>query len=200
MTSPWTHAPTLAGDHVTLRPLVPEDRDALVAAAADGKLWELFYTVVPGPDTVDAWLAAAFRDRGHGRALPFAVLDSAGTLIGSTRYLRMSPENRRLEIGATFYAARTQRSPVNSETKLLLLRHAFEAMDCVCVQIRTDFLNRQSQRAIERLGAKKDGVIRGHRIMPDGRVRDMVVYSILAHEWGGVRSNLEMMLSRGSSR
>ena len=199
MTS-WTQAPTFTGNHVTLRPLVPGDRDALVAAASDGRLWELFYTIVPGPDTVDAWLAAAFRDQGHGRALPFAVLDTAGTLIGSTRYLRMSPENRRLEIGSTFYAARTQRSPVNTETKLLLLRHAFEAMDCVCVQIRTDVLNRQSQRAIERLGAKKDGVIRGHRIMPDGRVRDMVVYSILAHEWGGVRSNLEMMLARGANR
>jgi RimJ/RimL family protein N-acetyltransferase len=193
----WTQAPTFTGTHVTLRPLVPEDRDAVVAAASDGRLWELFYTVVPGPDTIDAWLAAAFRDQSHGRALPFAVLDPAGTLIGSTRYLRMNRENRRVEIGATFYAASTQRTPVNTETKLLLLRHAFEAMDCVCVQIRTDFLNRQSQRAIERLGAKKDGVIRGHRIMPDGRVRDMVVYSILAHEWGGVRSNLEMMLSRG---
>jgi len=198
MTSLWTQTPSFTGDHVSLRPLVPEDRDAIVAAASDGKLWELFYTVVPGPETVDAWLAGAFRDQSHGRALPFAVLDRAGTLIGSTRYLRMSPENRRLEIGSTFYAARTQRTPVNTETKLLLLRHAFEAMDCVCVQIRTDFLNRQSQRAIERLGAKKDGVIRGHRIMADGRVRDMVVYSILAHEWGGVRSNLEMMLSRGA--
>jgi RimJ/RimL family protein N-acetyltransferase len=194
----WTQTPSFTGNHVTLRPLVPEDRDALVAASSDGKLWELFYTVVPGPDTVDAWLAAAFRDQGHGRAMPFAVLDAGGRLIGSTRYLRMAPENRRLEIGATFYAARTQRTPVNTETKLLLLHHAFEAMDCVCVQIRTDFLNKQSQRAIERLGAKQDGVIRGHRIMPDGRVRDMVVYSILAHEWGGVRSNLEMMLARGS--
>jgi RimJ/RimL family protein N-acetyltransferase len=197
MTNLWTQTPTFTGTHVTLRPLVPEDRNAIIAAASDGKLWELFYTVVPGPDTVDAWLASAFRDQGHGRALPFAVLDKDGTLIGSTRYMRMAPENRRLEIGSTFYAARTQRTPVNTETKLLLLRHAFEAMDCVCVQIRTDFLNRQSQRAIERLGAKKDGVIRGHRIMADGRVRDMVVYSILAHEWGGVRSNLEMMLSRG---
>jgi RimJ/RimL family protein N-acetyltransferase len=196
----WTQAPIFTGTHVTLRPLVPEDRDAVVAAASDGKLWELFYTVVPGPETVDAWLASAFRDQSHARALPFAVLDKAGTLIGSTRYMRMAPENRRLEIGSTFYAARTQRTPVNTETKLLLLRHAFEAMDCVCVQIRTDFLNRQSQRAIERLGAKKDGVIRGRRILPDGRVRDMVVYSMLAHEWGGVRSNLEMMLSRGTNR
>lgn len=198
MTSLWTQTPSFTGNHVSLRPLVPEDRDAIVAAASDGKLWELFYTVVPGPETVDAWLASAFRDHSHGRALPFAVLDKSGTLIGSTRYMRMARENRRLEIGSTFYAARTQRTPVNTETKLLLLRHAFEAMDCVCVQIRTDFLNRQSQRAIERLGAKKDGVIRGHRIMADGRVRDMVVYSILAHEWGGVRSNLEMMLNRGA--
>lgn len=195
----WTETPSLAGKHVTLRPLVREDRDPLVEAASDGKLWETFYTVVPGPDTVDAWLAAAFRDQDHGRALPFAVLDSSGTLVGSTRYLRMSPENRRLEIGATFYAARNQRTGVNTEAKLLLLAHAFEAMDCVCVQIRTDFLNRQSQRAIERLGAKQDGVIRGHRIMPDGRVRDMVVYSILDHEWRGVKQNLQMMLARNET-
>lgn len=194
--SDWTETPTLAGRHVTLRPLVADDRDALLAAAADGRLWELFYTVVPGPDTIDQWLDAAFRDAGHGRAQPFTVLDAEGRVIGSTRFLRMNPANRRVEIGSTFYAARAQRTPVNTEAKLLLLRHAFETLGCVCVQIRTDWLNKRSQAAIERLGAKMDGVLRGHRIMPDGRVRDMVVYSILDHEWGGVRSNLELMLAR----
>jgi RimJ/RimL family protein N-acetyltransferase len=198
MTDKWKDAPTLTGQHVTLRPLVREDRDALLAAVSDGRLWELFYALVPGPDTIDLWLDLVFRDQGHGRALPFAVLDSNGTLVGATRYMRMSPENRRLEIGGTFYAARTQRTGLNTEAKLMLLRQAFEVMDCVCVQIRTDFLNKRSQRAIERLGAKKDGVIRSHRIMPDGRVRDMVVYSILDHEWRGVRQNLEMMLHRGN--
>lgn len=198
--SRWTDPPTLEGGHVTLRPLEPEDRDALLAAAADGRLWELFYTVVPGPDTIDYWLANAFRERGEGRSIPFAVLDAGGSLVGSTRYLRMNRANRRVEIGGTFYAARSQRTGLNTEAKLLLLTHAFEALDCVCVQFRTDWFNAGSQRAIERLGAKRDGVLRGQRIMADGRVRDTVVYSILDHEWPGVKRNLETMAMRAAQR
>jgi RimJ/RimL family protein N-acetyltransferase len=194
--SNWTDPPTLEGGYVTLRPLEPEDRDALLSAAADGRLWELFYTLVPGPETVDYWLASAFRERGEGRSMPFAVLDAGGSVVGSTRYMRMNRAHRRLEIGTTFYAARAQRTGLNTEAKLLLLYHAFEAMNCVCVQFRTDWFNHQSQRAIERLGAKRDGVLRGHRIMPDGRVRDTVSYSILDHEWPGVKLNLETMLAR----
>jgi RimJ/RimL family protein N-acetyltransferase len=198
--SRWTDPPTLEGGHVTLRPLEPEDRDALLAAAADGRLWELFYTVVPGPDTIDYWLANAFRERGEGRSMPFAVLDAGGSLVGSTRYLRMNRAHRRVEIGGTFYAARSQRTGLNTESKLLLLTHAFEALDCVCVQFRTDWFNTGSQRAIERLGAKRDGVLRGQRIMADGRVRDTVVYSILDHEWPGVKRNLETMAMRAALR
>jgi RimJ/RimL family protein N-acetyltransferase len=192
----WTTTPTLAGKHVTLRPLVAEDRDALVAATSDGKLWELFYSLAPGPETIDLWLAYSFNKQAQGRDMTFTVLDSAGKVVGSTRYLRINPANRRVEIGGTFYAQSVQRTGVNTEAKLLLLTHAFETLGCVCVQIRTDWFNKASQRAIERLGAKQDGVLRGQRIMPDGRVRDTVVYSILDHEWRGVRENLELMLAR----
>lgn len=195
----WTEAPTLAGKHVTLRPLVREDRDAVVEAARDGALWEIPYTFAPGPATIDRWLDHSFTERDRGRDMPFVVLNEGGTVIGWTRYLRMNPPHRRVEIGGTFYAKRVQRTAVNTEAKLLLLGYAFDTLDCVCVQLRTDWLNKASQRAIERLGAKQDGVLRGQRIMPDGRVRDTVVYSILDHEWRGVRQNLESMLARGAA-
>ena len=193
----WKTTPTLTGRHMTLRPLAREDRDAILSASADGRLWELFYTAAPGPETIDRWLDAAFAEREQGRGMPFAVLDAEGAVAGTTRFLRMNPGNRRVEIGGTFYAKRVQRSGVNTEAKLLLLAHAFETLGCVCVQFRTDWFNKASQRAIERLGAKRDGVLRGQRIMADGRVRDTVVYSILDHEWRGVRQNLEMLLNRG---
>jgi N-acetyltransferase len=194
---PWTDAPVLEGRHVLLRPMTRDDGPAIVAAAADGKLWELFYTSVPGPETIESYLDLAARERGYGRAMPFVVIDTASDrLVGATRYMRMKRDARRLEIGTTFYAASAQRSPVNSEAKLLLLTHAFEAMECLCVQFRTDHFNLPSQRAIERLGAKKDGLLRNHSIM-NGRVRDTVTYSIIASEWDGVRRNLEMRLARG---
>lgn len=193
----WTQTPTLAGRHVTLRPLTRDDREALLAAASDGRLWELFYSFAPGPDTIDLWIDYTFREVEYGRSMPFAVLDPAGEVVGSTRFMRINRANRRVEIGGTFYAKRVQRTGLNTEAKLLLLTHAFEALECVCVQIRTDWFNKDSQRAIERLGAKKDGVLRGQRIMAGGRVRDTVVYSILDHEWPGVRENLRMKLKRG---
>ncbi|WP_298604963.1 GNAT family protein [uncultured Sphingorhabdus sp.] len=197
MVDPWTEQPVLEGSHVQLRPMVRSDGPAIVDAASDGKLWELFYTIVPGPESIDAYLDNAERDQGWGRSMPFAVIDKAsGKLVGSTRYMRMNAPHRRLEIGTTFYASRVQRTSINSEAKLLLLTHAFEAMDCVCVQFRTDHFNFASQRAIERLGAKRDGLIRNHMIL-DGRVRDSVLYSILANEWEGVKRNLQMKLARG---
>lgn len=193
----WTEQPVLEGSHVLLRPMVREDGPAIVNAASDGKLWELFYTVVPGPDSIEAYLDRAEREQGWGRIMPFVVIDKAsGELVGATRYMRMNAPHRRLEIGTTFYASRVQRTPINSDAKLLLLSHAFEAMDCVCVQFRTDHFNFASQRAIERLGAKRDGLIRNHQIL-DGRVRDTVLYSIIANEWEGVRRNLQMRLARG---
>ncbi len=197
MSDLWNDTPTLEGTHVLLRPLERRDADAIVAAASDGKLWDLFYTSVPSAETIAAYLDTVFAEVSFGRAMPFVVIERAsGRLVGATRYLRMKPDARRLEIGATFYAKSVQRSPVNTEAKLLLLTHAFEAMECLCVQFRTDHFNFASQRAIERLGAKRDGLLRNHNIM-NGRVRDTVVYSIIANEWDGVKRNLQMRLTRG---
>ena len=191
----WRDAPTLRGRHVTLRPLTIEDRDAVVAAAADGDLTELFFTNVSGLADPDKFLAAAFRERDYGRAMPFAVETPDGRVVGVTRLMRMHEQHRRVEIGGTFYARSVQRTGVNTEAKKLLLTHAFEVLGCNVVQIRTDWFNRNSQRAIERLGAKRDGVLRAHQML-DGRVRDLVVYSIIACEWPGVRVNLEHLLAR----
>lgn len=190
----WGDAPTLVGRHVTLRPLLPEDCDALVAAALD--LTDLFYANVSGLSDPDRFMAAVFREQGFGRAMPFAVEAADGALVGLTRFMRMHEAHRRVEIGGTFYARSVQRTGVNTEAKRLLLAHAFEVLGCNVVQIRTDWFNRSSQKAIERLGAKRDGVLRSHQVM-DGRVRDIVVYSIIACEWPGVRANLDHMLTRG---
>lgn len=196
MTDPWRVLPVLEGDHVILRPMVGADGPAIVAAASDGKLWELFYTAVPSPETIEAYLDNAEAEIGYGRAMPFVVVDKVSDkIVGATRYMRMKRDAKRLEIGTTFYAESAQRTPINSETKLLLLTHAFEVMGCMCVQFRTDALNFASQRAIERLGAKRDGVLRNHGIM-DGRNRDTIVYSIIANEWDGVKTNLRFRLNR----
>lgn len=192
----WTETPTLIGRHVTLRPLTADDKDALVAAAAADDLWDLFYASVSQLKDADRWLASTFAQVEQRRALVFAVCDPAGKVVGTTRYMRMNEGHRRLEIGGTFYAKAVQRTGVNTEAKLMLLTHAFEAMDVQCVQIRTDALNKRSQAAIERLGAKRDGVLRGHQQMADGRLRDTVVYSILDREWPGVRQNLDYLLER----
>jgi N-acetyltransferase len=195
----WRDQPVLEGSHVLLRPMVRADGPAIIEAASDGQLWELFYTSVPSADDIEAYLDAAAREADFGRAMPFIVIDRlSGKLIGATRFLRMNKDALRLEIGATFYAKTVQRGPVNSEAKLLLLTHAFEVLGCQCVQIRTDAFNQQSQRAIERLGAKRDGILRNHAFLK-GRMRDLVVYSILATEWNGVKRNLEMRLMRGAA-
>jgi len=191
----WRDTPTLRGRHVTLRPLTLEDRDAVVAAAADGDLTELFFTNVSGLADPDKFLAAALRERDYGRAMPFVVETPDGRVVGLTRLMRMHEQHRRVEIGGTFYARSVQRTGANTEAKKLLLTHAFEVLGCNVVQIRTDWFNRNSQRAIERLGAKRDGVLRAHQML-DGRVRDLVVYSIIACEWPGVRVNLEHLLAR----
>ena len=143
-----------------------------------------------------AGLAATFAERDYGRALPFAVLDASGAVVGSTRFMRMNEANARVEIGGTFYAKAVQRTSVNTEAKLLLLTHAFDVLGCQCVQFRTDLLNRRSQAAIERLGAQREGVLRGHGVKADGRVRDSVAYSIIDREWPGVRQNLRFLLAR----
>lgn len=192
----WTETPTLTGRHVTLRPFVEADMPALVEAAREGELWNIFYANVSMMKTPERWLAAAVKERDVGRALLFTVETPEGEVVGTTRYMRMAAQHRRLEIGGTFYATRVQRTGVNTEAKRMLLTHAFDVMECQAIQIRTDALNKRSQAAIERLGAKQDGVLRGHQVMADGRVRDTVVYSILRHEWPGVRANLDYLLGK----
>ena len=190
----WHKAPALNGRHVRLEPLRPAHADGLRAAATDGELWKIWYTSVPSPDATDAYIEAALAEQAIGRALPFAVLDADGTVVGSTRFGRMSSKHRRLEIGWTWYARRVQRTALNSNAKLLLLTHAFEAMDCICVQFRTHWFNYASRAAIARLGAKQDGVLRNHQVMPDGSYRDTVVFSIIASEWPAVKANLKFLL------
>lgn len=193
--SAWAETPTLTGRHVTLRPLERADRDGLIAVASAGDLWDTFYANVAQLKDADRWLDAAFEQQDYGRARLFAVCDPSGRVVGTTRFMRMSEGHRRLEVGGTFYAKAVQRTGVNTEAKLLLLAHAFDVLACQCVQIRTDMLNMRSQAAIERLGAKRDGVLRGHQIVA-GRLRDTVVYSILDREWPGVKQNLQFLLGR----
>jgi N-acetyltransferase len=190
----WRHPPTLSGAHVTLRPIVRADRAALLDAFADG-FEGSFATIVPDETTIDGWLDQIEEQGAAGRVIAFAVLDAAGRVSGTTRFLRMSERHRRVEIGGTLYAGRVRRTGLNTEAKRLLLTHAFEVLGCLCVQLRTDFLNQESRRAIERIGARQDGVLRGHMLLGQHR-RDTVVYSILAHEWPGVRRHLDRLLAR----
>jgi N-acetyltransferase len=190
----WPATPMLTGSNVTLRPIDRADRADLLAAFADGFEYT-FASMVPGEATIDAWFEAMAREYAAGRARVFTVLDAAGQIAGTTRFLRMNAAHRRVEIGGTLYAARVRRTGLNTEAKRLLLTYAFEELDVSCVQIRTDFLNLGSRRAIERLGAREDEVLCGHTVV-DGRSRDTVVYSILAHEWPGVRRHLDGLLSR----
>ncbi len=187
----------LAGRGVRLEPLTDTHVDALVKAAADGRLWELWYTAIPEPEKMSAYVADALQGQRDGKMLPWAVRDLASdTIIGSTRYHDIVPAIDRVEIGYTWYAHSRQRTHVNTACKLLLLRHAFDTLGCKVVGLRTDNFNFRSQRAIEALGAKQDGVIRHHAARRDGTVRDTVMYSILATEWPDVRRHLELRLQR----
>ncbi len=188
---------TLRGAHATLEPLAREHVPALAAAAADGELWRLWYTSVPAPGREQVYVDTALDLRETAHAMPFVVRDNAsGQIVGSTRYCNVEPASRRLEIGYTWYAKRVQRSPVNTECKLLLLTHAFEALQCIAVEFRTHWFNFASRTAIARLGAKQDGVLRNHQLMPDGSRRDTVVFSILDSEWLAVRAHLRHQLDR----
>jgi N-acetyltransferase len=188
---------TLEGHGVRLEPLTAEYHGALVAAATDGRLWELWYTSVPEPARTADYIADALAGQREGHMLPWAVRDLATeTIVGSTRYHDIMTAVDRVEIGWTWYSASRQRSHVNSACKLLLMTHAFETLGCQVVGFRTDNFNFRSQRAIEALGAKKDGVLRHHFRRRDGTVRDSVMYSVLAPEWPAVRRNLEWRLSR----
>ena len=188
---------TLEGHGVRLEPLTQDHHDGLVAAAADGRLWDLWFTSVPPAQETAGYIADALAGHRAGHMLPWAVRDLAtGTLVGSTRYHDIMTYVDRVEIGYTWYSASRQRSHVNSACKLLLMTHAFDTLGCQVVGFRTDNFNFRSQRAIEALGAKRDGVIRHHFRRRDGSVRDSVMYSVLVSEWPAVRRNLEWRLSR----
>ncbi|HET9707963.1 MAG TPA: GNAT family protein [Gemmatimonadales bacterium] len=187
----------LEGHGVRLEPLTPAHAAALRTAASDGRLWELWYTAVPEPGTVETYIEAALTGQRDGRMLPWAVRElGSGTIVGSTRFHDIVAEIDRVEIGYTWYARSWQRTHVNTTCKLLLLQHAFEALGCQVVGLRTDNFNFASQRAIEALGAKKDGVVRHHAARRDGTVRDSVMYSVLRAEWRDVKRNLELRLAR----
>jgi len=187
---------TLQSQGIILRPLQYTDADALLRAAADGELWNLTVTVVPSTTTVDAYLKKALDGREAGTVMPFViVLKETGEVIGSTRFWKIDPLNRKLEIGSSWISARFQKTFVNTEAKYLMLRHAFEVLDCVRVQFTTDENNQKSRNAILRLGAQQEGIVRHERIMPDGRKRNSVRFSIIDDEWPQVRLNLERKLA-----
>ncbi len=190
----------LSGRHASLEPLAREHEAGVRAAAADGELWRLWYTGVPAPDKVAGWIDAALAMRENQGAMPFAIRDNAsGEIVGSTRYFNVEAAHRRLEIGHTWHAKRVQRTAINTECKLLLLAHAFEALKCIAVEFRTNFFNFQSRQAIARLGAKQDGILRNHQLTPEGILRDTVVFSIIESEWPAVKRNLLFLLERPRS-
>jgi RimJ/RimL family protein N-acetyltransferase len=191
---------TLEGHGVRLEPLALAHRDGLAAATANGRLWELWFTVVPAPEEIEKYITDALAGQQAGKMLPWAVRElSSGAIVGSTRYHDIVAEIDRVEFGYTWYGASWQRIRVNTACKLLLLSHAFETLGCEVVGFRTDNFNFASQKAIERLGAKKDGVIRHHLPRRDGTARDSVMYSILRSEWRDVKRHLELRMARHSN-
>lgn len=192
----WPPSVELHGTHAALVPLSSGHAEELAGAAADGALHELWYTAVPAPEAVPAEIARRLALREAGTMLPFAVLDAPGRAVGMTTYMNIDAGNRRVEIGSTWLRRSAQRGPLNTECKLMLLRHAFEALDCIAVEFRTHVLNHQSRRAIERLGARFDGILRAHMVMANGTIRDTAVYSITAPEWPAVRAHLRWQLEK----
>lgn len=193
----WLQPVTLQHAHAALVPLSLSHLADLQDAARDGELWKLWYTFVPRPEAMEAEITTRLAHQHAGTWLPFAVISPAtGRAVGMTNYLNVDTRQRRVEIGGTWYRNAVQRSPLNTACKLLLLGHAFEQLDCIAVEFRTHFFNHQSRRAIERLGAKLDGVLRNHQRMPDGTLRDTCVYSILPGEWPTVKAHLTHQLER----
>ena len=192
--------PTLTGSHASLEPLAREHAADLAAAAKDGELWNLWYTTVPRPEEMTGEIERRLKLQADGSMLPFAVRQiPSGELVGMTTFMNIDANNRHVEIGSTWYAQRVQRTPLNTECKLMLLRHAFETLDCVAVEFRTHIFNRQSRAGIERLGARLDGILRNHMVMPNGTLRDTCAYSIIASEWPVVRAHLEWQLVKPRS-
>jgi N-acetyltransferase len=196
---PFADPVTLRGQLVSLEPLSAEHHDGLVAAVQDGELWKLWYTSVPGPEGVAAEIERRLQLQEQGSMLPFTARDAvSGRIIGMTTYMNIDAVNKRLEIGSTWNAAGAQRTGTNTESKLLLLTHAFENLDCIAVEFRTHWMNQQSRAAIARLGAKQDGILRNHQRLADGSLRDTVVFSIVASEWAMVKNGLQYRLAKRS--
>ena len=193
---PWPEPVTLAGRHATLLPLAIDHAAALADTVRDGELCKLWYTSVPSPDAMAGEIDRRLALQASGSMLPFTVLDAAGVAAGMTTYMHIDAVYRRVEIGSTWYAARVQRTPLNTECKRLLLAHAFDTLDCIAVEFRTHRFNTPSRRAIERLGAQLDGILRSHQRAADGSLRDTAVYSITAAEWPAVCMHLDWQLQR----
>jgi RimJ/RimL family protein N-acetyltransferase len=188
---------TLEGRYVRLEPLSAAHQGALVKAASDGELWTLPYTIVPSKETIAEYVEKTLAVQAQDLEQPFTIVDKQrGEIVGSTRYTQIRPAHRKLEIGYTWLAQSAQRTAINTEAKYLLLKHAFENLGCVRVELLTDILNERSQAAILRLGAKQEGILRNHMIMPDGRYRDSVCFSIIESEWPSVRERLLARLDR----
>jgi N-acetyltransferase len=187
---------TLRGEHVGLVPLSADHATALAEAVRDGELWKLWYTAIPAPERMAAEIERRLGLQERGSMLPFTVLDAAGTPVGMSTYMNIDPVHQRVEIGSTWYAKRVQRSPLNTQAKRLLLAHAFDTLQCIAVEFRTHRFNSASRRAIERLGAQLDGILRSHQRAANGSLRDTAVYSITAAEWPTVRSHLDFQLTR----
>ncbi|MFM2068303.1 MAG: hypothetical protein RLZZ584_3212 [Pseudomonadota bacterium] len=196
----WPEPLTLTGRHVRLEPLTREHAPALCEATRDGELWRLWYTAVPSPDAMATEIDRRLALQAGGSMLPFAVValapGQAPRVVGMTTYMHIDAVHRRVEIGSTWYARSAQRGPLNTEAKRMLLAHAFDVLGCIAVELRTHRLNTQSRRAIERLGAQLDGILRAHQRASDGSLRDTCVYSITAPEWPAVRSHLDWQLER----
>jgi RimJ/RimL family protein N-acetyltransferase len=192
----WLQPVTLRGEHATLEPLAPAHCADLAVAVRDGDLWELWYTSVPHADRMQAEIERRLGLQAVGSMLPFTVRDHGGRIVGMTTFMNVDAANKRVEIGSTWYAKGTQRSALNTQCKLLLLGHAFEQLGCIAVEFRTHFFNHQSRKAIERLGAKQDGILRSHQVAPNGTLRDTVVFSIIASEWPTVKAHLTYQLER----
>jgi N-acetyltransferase len=190
------HPIELRGQHAALVPLQQSHHDDLVEAVRDGELWDLWYTFIPKPEGMQGEIERRLRLQAQGSMLPFAVLDPQGRAVGMTTYMNIDATHHRVEIGSTWYRASVQRGPLNTECKRMLLTHAFESLGCNAVEFRTHWFNQASRRAIERLGAKLDGVLRAHQIAPNGSLRDTCVYSIVAAEWPTVRAHLDFQLHR----
>ncbi len=188
---------TLSGPLVTIEPLLREHETELLEAAKDGELWNLWYTTIATPDGVLSYIDNALKQRDKQHAMPFVVrLKSDGRVVGSTRYMNVDPLSKRVEIGGTWYSQGVQRSGINTECKHLMLKHAFEQLNCIAVEFRTHILNTQSRRAIERLGAKLDGILRNHQRTPNGTLRDTCVYSIIESEWPTINAHLRWQMSK----